>query len=36
MDIVVFTESKKKGKGVKIIDAYMHVLSGVPKDQRQY
>ncbi|XP_044745289.1 uncharacterized protein LOC123307136 [Coccinella septempunctata] len=34
MDIVVLTETKKKGIGSEILDNYVHIFGGVPKDQR--
>ncbi|XP_045463868.1 craniofacial development protein 2-like [Harmonia axyridis] len=34
MDLVVLTETKKKGTGTEVINNYVHVYSGVPKHQR--
>ena len=34
IDIAVLTEVKKKGSGTEEINEYLHIYSGVPKDQR--
>ncbi|XP_072398398.1 uncharacterized protein [Diabrotica undecimpunctata] len=34
MDIVVLTETKKKGTGTETVNNYTHIFSGIPKHQR--
>ena len=34
MDITILFETKKKGKGSKMLDNYIHFWSGVEKSQR--
>lgn len=34
IDIAILTEVKKKGSGTEEINEYLHIYSGVPKDQR--
>ena len=33
-DIIVLTETKKKGSGIEIQNAYLHLYSGIAKDKR--
>jgi exonuclease III len=33
-DIVILTETKKKGNGVEILGPYLHFYSGVTKEKR--
>ncbi|KAH0999042.1 hypothetical protein HUJ05_009606 [Dendroctonus ponderosae] len=32
MDIIALSETKKKGSGIEEMDNYIHLFSGVPKD----
>ncbi|KAK7873794.1 hypothetical protein R5R35_005779 [Gryllus longicercus] len=34
LDIIILTETKKKGGGEEILNEYLHIWSGVPKDFR--
>lgn len=34
MDVTVLTETKKKGTGSELLDNFIHIFSGVAKDQR--
>lgn len=34
LDIIILTETKKKGTGEEVLNEYLHVWSGVPKDFR--
>ena len=34
MDIVVLSETKKKSKGIEKKGNYMHIFSGIPKEER--
>ena len=33
-DIVILTETKKKGNGVEMLGPFLHFYSGVPKEKR--